>query len=470
MRCGLVVVFSLLVAQAAAGAEPVREAAAWTAYGHDAQLTNFVPSGVLTPKTAPRLRRVWSRRLDGAIVASPLVALGRPSATVVVATEGGSVVALAASTGKELWRRALGTVKAAKCGTYGISSTDVIDLARGRVYVIGASGELHALSLATGEEAAGWPVRLIERTRYEYVWGGLRLSGKRLYVPVASYCDVADDDGVSAEGRLVAVDVDDPTHIETFDPVPGYGNLGGIWGYGGVSLEPGGGVVYTAIGNSQGGSGFDTDGYGDQVVALSPDLSTVLDADLPATVPDTGDFDFGAAPVLFRPPGCQPLAAANNKDGNLYVWNRRRLADGPVATIRLGDRTTAFIAQPSWSPRTKLLYVAGAALTVPNVDHPKGVVALRVRSGCRFVRAWKAITGFGNQPPPIVVGDVLLADGGDGGDVFALDARTGRRLWRASTRSVPVGAPLVYAAGTLVAGDAKGTVYAFRVGPKRSLG
>jgi len=465
VRCALGVVACLLVAHAAAGPARVHEAAVWTAYGHDAQLTNFVPSPVLTPKTAPRLRRFWSRRLDGGIVASPLVAPGTP-ATVVVATEGGSVVALAASTGTELWRRALGTVAAAKCGAYGISSTGAIDLARGRVYVIGASGLLHALSLATGADAPGWPVRLIARTRYEHVWGGLRLLGERLYVPVASYCDVRDDAGVSAEGRLVAVDVDDPTHTETFDPVPGYGNLGGIWGYGGVSIEPGGGVVYTAIGNSQ-GSRLDTAGYGDRIVALSPDLSKVLDSNLPVTVPKTGDYDFGAAPVLFQPPGCPPLAAANNKDGDVYVWNRRKLAAGPIAAIHLGDDSTAFVAQPSWSPRTKLLYVAGAALTAPNADQPKGVVALRVRAGCRFVRAWKAITGFGNQPPPIVVGDVLLTDGGDGGDIFALDARTGRRLWRASTRRVPVGAPLVFAAGTLVAGDAKGTVYGFRVGPKR---
>jgi PQQ-like domain len=464
VRRGPALASCLLVAVAVAGAAPAAENAAWTAYGGDAQLTNFVASRTLTSASAPRLRRVWSRRLDGGIVASPLVA---PGGAILVATEGGSLVALSAATGAQLWRRSLGTVEAAQCGTWGISSTGAVDVARRRVYAIGASGELHALSLATGEEAPGWPVRLVERTRVEYVWGGLRLNGDRLYVPVASYCDVADGDGVAAEGRLVAVHVDDPARSETFDPVPGYGNLGGMWGYGGVSLEPGGGVVYTATGNSATGSGLDTDGYGNRIVALSPDLATVLDSNLPRTVPATGDSDFGAAPLLFRPPGCPPLAAANNKDGNLYVWNRRRLAAGPIAAIHLGDDSTAFIAQPSWSPRTKLLYIAGAALTAPKADEPKGVVALRVRSGCRFVRAWKSITGFGNQPPPIVVGDVLLADGGDGGDVFALDARTGRRLWRASTRSVPARAPLAYAAGTLVAGDAKGTVYGFRVGPKR---
>ena len=464
MRRGPALAFCLLVAAAVAGAAPAAENAAWTAYGGDAQLTNFVASRTLTPASAPRLRRVWSRRLDGGIVASPLVA---PGATVLVATEGGSLVALSARTGAQLWRRSLGTVAAAQCGTWGISSTGAIDVARRRVYVIGASGELHALSLATGEEAAGWPVRLIERTRYEYVWGGLRLNRDRLYVPVASYCDVADDDGVAAEGRLVAVHVDDPARTETFDPVPGYGNLGGMWGYGGVSLEPGGGVVYTATGNSSTGSGLDTDGYGNRIVALSADLATVLDSNLPRTVPDKGDSDFGAAPLLFRPPGCPPLAAANNKNGSLFVWNRRRLSAGPIAELRLGDDSTAFIAAPSWSPRTRMLYVAQAALRAPNVDHPKGVVALRVRPGCRFARAWRAITGFGNQPPPIVVGDVVLTDGGDGGDVFALHARTGRRLWRFSTRSTPVRAPLAYAAGTLFAGDEDGTVYAFRVGPSK---
>jgi hypothetical protein len=74
VRCAFAAFGFLLVAQVAGGAASLREAASWTAYGHDAQLTNFVPSRVLTPKTAPRQRRVWSRRLDGALVASPLVA------------------------------------------------------------------------------------------------------------------------------------------------------------------------------------------------------------------------------------------------------------------------------------------------------------------------------------------------------------------------------------------------------------
>jgi NAD(P)-dependent dehydrogenase (short-subunit alcohol dehydrogenase family) len=67
-------------------------------------------------------------------------------------------------------------------------------------------GDLHALDLATGEERAGWPLQLIQRYEYEYVWAGLQLIGGRLYLPVASYCDETAPDGFSADGRLVAVD------------------------------------------------------------------------------------------------------------------------------------------------------------------------------------------------------------------------------------------------------------------------
>jgi hypothetical protein len=93
-----------------------------------------------------------------------------------------------------------------------------------------------------------------------------------------------------------------------------FGNLGGIWGWGGVSAEEDGSVFYTAIGNSRVhsddcGCFVDDAAFGNRVVALTPDLS-VVDSDKPMEVPGTGDNDFGAAPLLFQPKGCPPFAAA----------------------------------------------------------------------------------------------------------------------------------------------------------------
>mgnify|MGYP001039527592 CR=1 FL=1 len=111
------------------------EPAAWLSYGHDGQLTNCVRSDSLTAASAGRLKLGWSKRLDGAVVASPLYAevsgLGK---IVVFETEAGTVYALRPSNGAVVWKRTLGTMEpAAGCGTWGLSSTGVIDLQRGVV-------------------------------------------------------------------------------------------------------------------------------------------------------------------------------------------------------------------------------------------------------------------------------------------------------------------------------------------------
>lgn len=41
----------------------------WLAYGHDAQQTNFVRSPGLTSATAKTLREVWTKKLDGPVIA-----------------------------------------------------------------------------------------------------------------------------------------------------------------------------------------------------------------------------------------------------------------------------------------------------------------------------------------------------------------------------------------------------------------
>ena len=447
---------------------PSAEPVAWTSYANDNQLRNSVSSKSLTRESVRRLSPRWTAKLDGAIYASPLALKVGGHQLLYVATEAGSVYALDAATGETVWHRDLGTVATEECGTWGITSTGAIDETRGLLFVIGATGSLHALDVATGAEPESYPRQIVSDTKYEYVWGGLRVAAGRLYIPIASYCDVGPPDGGFPEGSLVSIPLDRPDAVELWDPVPGPENLGGVWGWGGVSVDPADGSIFTAVGNSHSwsdecGCYVDDAGYGDHIVHLTADLTSTLDFQSPS-IPATGDYDFGAAPVLFQPKGCPPLAAANNKIGSLFIWNRRDLAAGPIASIPLGDGLSAFIGTPAWSAARQTIYAAQAVLFGSGGRLGNGVRAFEVVAGCRFESTWAQPVGDGNQAQPLVVGDVVFATGGRPGGFYALDARNGARLWSASTAGRTLAATITVG-GSVVGADASGTVYTFRPAP-----
>ena len=448
-----------LAAVAGSAAAPAPDAS-WLAYGHDAQNTNYTPAARLTARVT-RFRLAWQAALDGGVTASPLAApLPGVGLVVFASTSAGNVYALK-SDGTVLWERALGTVVAGRgCGTYGINSTAVVDTARGVLYVAAADGNVYALRLVDGADAPGWPVQVVSRPHTEYVWGGLRLLGRTLYVPVASYCDEPDANGVPAEGRLLAYDVTRPAKPPVvFDPVPGTDNLGGIWGWGGVSVAPAGDALYTGVGNAEPDV---ANGYSDSVVELTPDLSRVLGSNRPASAIPGGDIDLGAAPVLFRPRGCPALLAANAKSGELLVWRQGRLGAGPVARLPLSDGVHPFVGAPAWSPRTQMLYDAGATALKAG-KRLVGTIALRVTSRCGLVRRWFQSTGVGAQPQPLVAGDLVAMTGGFGGGFVVSRAGTGVVVWRYATNA-PTIAPMISAGGLLIGGDSAGRLYAFRPG------
>jgi outer membrane protein assembly factor BamB len=466
-RCAAALAALLLAAPAAAA-----ENGEWLSWGHDNQLTNAVASKELTPTSVRRLKRVWLSRLDGPVYASPLAAPVAGQTTLFAATEAGSVYALDAATGRIVWQRSLGVVDTPSCGPWGITSTGAIDRARNLLYEISADGQLHALDLATGLDAAGFPRRLLSNVEYEYVWGGLRIANDRLYVPVASYCDAGPDGLTYPDGRLFAIPLADPDSLTEWEPVPGPGNLGGIWGWGGVAVDPGDGTIFTGVGNSHVfsaacGCYVDNAPYGNQIVALTPDLSSVVDAQAP-DLPATDDDDFGAAPLLFQPKGCPPLATANNKIGSLYIWNRRRLSAGTIVPpIPLSDGVAAFVGSPSWSAARQTIFDAQAVLYNGGKRLGNGVRALRIGPGCTFKPSWGVAVGDGNQATPLVVGDVVFATGGSPGGFAALSAASGATLWKTATLG-PTIAALITVGGTVFGADADGWVYAFRPGP--SLG
>lgn len=452
----LAVATSALAAAAAHGATPADSS--WLAFGHDAQVTGFTPAPAFTAKVKG-FSLAWQAALDGGVMASPLAAPVAGQGLVVFAsTAKGNVYALRPN-GSVLWQRALGAVAAnGGCGTYGINSTGVVDPKRGVLYVAAANGLLYALRLADGADAAGWPVRVVVRRRTEYVWGGLRLVGSRLYVPVASYCDAPGRNGQPAEGRLAAYDVDRPTDAPAlFDPVPGLDNLGGIWGWGGVSVSSTSGDLFTGVGNA---TPDVDDGFSDSLVQLTADLSEVVAADRPASATPGQDTDLGAAPVLFQPRNCPALLAANSKSGELLVWRQARLARGLHARIPLSDGVSAFVGAPSWSPRTQMLYDSGVT-QLKGGQRLVGTIALKVNAKCGFTPKWFVANGIGSQPQPLVAGDLVASTGGFGGGFVVSRAATGGVVWRFDTHAAAV-APLIAAGGLLIGGDMDGRLYAFR--------
>src|SRR5439155_23822371 len=103
------------------------------------------------------------------------------------------------------------------------------------------------------------------------------------------------------------------------------------------------GVGNSSVWSDACGCYIDDAGYGDSIVALTADVSRVLDSNNPSTVPSTGDSGFGAAHTLFQPAAFPPPAAMNNKDGALYVWDRTRLSAGPLLRIPPGEGVARFV-------------------------------------------------------------------------------------------------------------------------------
>ena len=401
----------------------------WLSYGHDDRLTNNVPV-VLRPHS---LAQLWRVDLDGQAFGSPLYFRN----TVYVATEAGSLYAFDAATGALRWRDQLHAVQTLpdSCGTWGITSTPTIDPALNAIFAIGGDGLLHSLDLDTGAERPSFPLTLIDRPAVEYVWSGLRIVEGTLYVPIASYCDETGAPEDTANGRIVALDLATLT-TSSLDTVPGPGNLGGVWGYGGVSYD--GQYLYSAVGNALSPDGEDA-GFGDHLIQFTPAPSLqVIASNKPAEVSPTGDQDFGAAPLLFRPRGCPPLAAANNKSGYAFVWRRSKIADGPFVRFGLGDAVAEFIGSPSWSAALGLLVFAEAK--VGDTPGDEGVAAFTVARNCRFVEAWRTPTGTGIQTAPLIVGSLIFTGAGSGG-LYALDAASGNVVWHEQTAE-PASAPL----------------------------
>ena len=449
-------------------------AADWLTLGYDIERTGYNPNErTLGTANVAGLKTYWTSpyQLSGGEIGAPVYAsnvnAGGVSTNVLYAASGSGVVAaINADTGAEMWKKQLGTASY-MCGTgtytFGANATPVIDRATSRIYVADGAAQVHALDLATGAEATGWPVTVATPADHNFIYGGLTYNpaNQMLYAETSSTCDIS-----PWYGRISAISTTSPSILGTFYPTQGTSG-GGIWGFGGASIDPSTNDVFIATGNADNANqALD---YAEQIVELTPTVGSVL-AHSYAMLPPSSDADYGATPLLFQPPGCQPLLAAVNKSGLFVLYDRANINNGPLQTIQMSIATDNgdFVGVPAYDPVTHDVYVA---LPATMGIYKPGLGAFAMQSNCTLnpTPVWNAQFGADGaalpsddtlrSPIAVANGVVYISDSVTKA-TFAFDASSGAQLWTASLGGNGIVGPIVVN-GKLYVGDESGRITAW---------
>lgn len=459
----------------------------WLTFGKTAQRQGYNgQETLLSEQTVPGLHQLWQFAMNGPILTQPLLASGIPvddgTGTgntvaidlVYVADTTGLVAAFDAGGGGMVWDNQLPALPTTcddfPTGLIGVIGTPTIDKPLNRMWVVAADGSLWGLALDTGLPLPGYPLQIIEPDNSNgktINYGALAYFDGSLYVPTAGQCDVPPYHGQLIKVAVGKTAADVPQVATRWYPTGATGpDGGGIWGFGGVSIETDGSFLYLATGNAL--TVPENVGYANQVVKLDPDLRPVA-ANAPGLV--GADLDFGATPLLYQPADCPAQMAAMNKSGALFVFNRssNELAAGPLQRIEvtptsgIGD----FIGLPAYDPVSQQLYL-GSPADDASGKYPHGLLAFGVSTNCTLTLQWQKTIGFDvsqvpDNPtiPPVAANGVVYYSTGSASSVYAYSA-AGSPLWN-SGQQITGGiiAPPTVVNGMLLVADYKGNITAF---------
>ncbi len=372
----------------------------WTMYHRDTERTGYIAA---TPDPQ-RLTKAWSKQLDGAVYAEPLVVGNR----VIVATEGDSLYSLDLATGDVQWHTNVGSPvpqSSLPCGDIdplGITGTPVYDPSTGVIYAVAeVSGPAHILvgvDVTTGQvkmrraaDTDGMDPRAHQQR------GALALANGMVYITYGGL----DGDCSDYIGRVVAARTDGQGPLLVYRvPTP---REGGIWATPGPVIDAAGNV-YVSVGNGEVTQG-DWD-HSDSVLKLSPTLQ-LEDAFAPTNWADenASDADLGSQGVVLLP---GDFIFIDGKGGEGYTLHANALG-GVGGQIDVQNVCVSFGGAA----------VVGSTMFLPCVD---GLRQVSVDASGRIHQGWHAsdsITGS-----PIVGGHTVysLSDG----MIYALNMNNGQ--------------------------------------------
>lgn len=393
----------------------------WPTWGNSTLRNGVATLSRVTAARVPKLALAWSRPLDAVVTAQPLFVNDAQGGVYVTATANGTVTAFAAANGVVRWHAELGS-QATRCqqlpnGLFGITGTPVYDRTTNTVYAA-THGVLYGLDASSGVPRPGYPLILPMDPFHEHIWGALTIDGNALYLGTGAFCDVQ-----PWKGRLIRVDLATRATSEWDSvPTPGPNGGGGLFGWGGVSIDPTTGNVWAATANAAGPDVSDESAFdAESIVQLSPTLQKLQSSHAPG-MPLHGDYGFGSTPMLFRPTGCQALAAAESKNGSIYVWQQASLALGPQR-LQVAFPATLF-GLPAWDPRSQTMFVT---TTEGYNGYASGLLAFRMNAFCKLRLAWRQGLGSQLDSVPTVVNDTVMVGTG-GGKVRVFATSDGKSL------------------------------------------
>lgn len=441
----------------------------YATFGYDLQRTGYNASEKsIGPGSFATFHSLWpsNPNVGGTMQGEPSVAMNvnvNGTSRNLLYGGGASAVfyALDADTGAVVWSKRLSEgsyVCSGGTNFWGVEGTAAIDRPRNRIYVPDGQNNIHALDLATGAEQSGWPINIGGAAGHDFIHIAMtyNASNAYLYAGTSSTCDIS-----PWHGRVAVINTNPtnaPSLLNTFFTEQG-GSGGGVWGVGGASIDPATNNVFIAVGNAD--ATPETAVYGEQIVELSADLSTVIDHNYPPNMPALEDSDMAATPLLFQPVGCPPLAAVVNKSGAFELYNRTNLSAGPMQQIVMSGTGDVFRGLPAYDPVTNYVYVA---LPDSFGIYSPGIAAFGITASCTLnaTPVWNGLFGANQdlRSPITIANGVVYVGGYNENTVYAYDAASGTKLWSGALSNHAQIGPVVVN-GRLYVGDTGGTIHAW---------
>ena len=492
----------------------------WLTFGHDPQRTSWAFEETrLNPQNVSKMALAWKAKLKNepyslSALTAPVVASGISTvkgvrSVVYVAGITGTVFALDAESGEELWSHTFKYVvlpgKGGYQGTFlcpnGITATPVIDKGSNTLFVIAGNGALYGLDLGSGAVRYG-PVQFVAPYSKN---SSLNLVDGVLYTVLAQGCG----DGLSG---FYSVDVRDRHHPVIHQMLLSNTNTAGIWGRGGPIIGANGRIYGgTADGAFDPAAG---DYSNTEIVVSTKDLK-LLDYYLPLNWQyiRRKDFDLGSASPVYFGWKNRNLVAAGAKEGVVYLldadnlggsdhqttlYTSPRLGNDPqvccsglgiwggISTARDPDGQTWLIVPMGGPPAAD-----GPKFPITNGATPHGsLMAFRVDAGAKngdpLLRPVWVSADFDMPDPAVIANGIVfaLATGSNevqkGGDAVrvetnhsavlkALDLKTGTELFNSGNaiESWVHFSGLAVSDGRVFAVDHGSNVYAFAVPPEQ---